>query len=123
MECVNFLKEHLSADNAFMLLAQSRLFDEPNLMENCLEIIDRDTCEALRAEGFLEIDHDTLCAVLQRDTLRVNELPLFHAVGVLFCLTVANKFWYSLLSDYYTILASTFRPQRSIAILSATFLP
>ena len=28
--------------------------------------------------GFTEIDLDTLCAVLARDTLRVKEAPLFQ---------------------------------------------
>lgn len=78
--CVNFLKENLNAENAFMLLTQARLFDEHHLSELCLNIIDRETSEALQAESFLDIDHETLCVVLQRDTLRISELALFQAV-------------------------------------------
>uniref|UniRef100_F1KV02 BTB/POZ domain-containing protein 2 n=1 Tax=Ascaris suum TaxID=6253 RepID=F1KV02_ASCSU len=78
--CVDFLKRNLAADNAFMLLTQARLFDEPQLASLCLEIIDKNTIEALNAEGFTEIDLETLCAVLKRDTLRVREAPLFMAV-------------------------------------------
>ncbi|KAH7729309.1 BTB/POZ domain-containing protein 2 [Aphelenchoides avenae] len=78
--CVDFLKEHLCAENAFMLLTQARLFDEPHLAAMCLEIIDRETNEALQAEGFCDIDHETLCSVLKRDTLRISELALFQAV-------------------------------------------
>uniref|UniRef100_A0A914ERA5 BTB domain-containing protein n=1 Tax=Acrobeloides nanus TaxID=290746 RepID=A0A914ERA5_9BILA len=78
--CVDFLKENLSAENAFMMLTQARLFDEPQLASLCMEIIDRDTTEALQAEGFLEIDKETLSAVLNRDTLRIAELPLFNAI-------------------------------------------
>ncbi|KHN75726.1 BTB/POZ domain-containing protein 2 [Toxocara canis] len=78
--CVDFLKRNLGADNAFMLLTQARLFDEPQLASLCLEIIDKNTIEALNAEGFTEIDLETLCAVLKRDTLRVREAPLFMAV-------------------------------------------
>ncbi|KAI1704480.1 PHR domain-containing protein [Ditylenchus destructor] len=78
--CVNFLKDNLNAENAFMLLSQARLFDESQLTELCLAIIDRDTTEALMAEGFTDVDHDTLCNVLKRDSLRINELPLFQAL-------------------------------------------
>jgi BTB/POZ domain-containing protein 1/2 len=49
--CVDFLKRNLSPDNAFMLLTQARLFDEPQLAALCLEMIDKHTAEALNAEG------------------------------------------------------------------------
>ncbi|CAN8005089.1 unnamed protein product [Ixodes hexagonus] len=78
--CVEFLKRHLSSDNAFLLLTQARLFDEPQLAALCLDTIDKSTAEALAAEGFVDVDHDTLCAVLERDTLRIREVKLFAAV-------------------------------------------
>lgn len=49
--CVDFLKRNLSSENAFMLLTQALLFEEKNLGEMCLEMIDRNTLEALSAEG------------------------------------------------------------------------
>jgi BTB/POZ domain-containing protein 1/2 len=78
--CVDFLKHNLSADNAFMLLTQARLFDEPQLAALCLETIDKYTQEALAVEGFAEIDVDTLISVLDRDSLRIKESKLFGAV-------------------------------------------
>ncbi|CAG5123777.1 unnamed protein product [Candidula unifasciata] len=77
--CVEFLKRDLTPDNAFMLLTQARLFDEPQLAALCLEMIDKNTTEALAAEGFTDIDLDTLCAVLERDTLGIRECKLFSA--------------------------------------------
>uniref|UniRef100_A0A1A8GB19 BTB (POZ) domain containing 2 n=1 Tax=Nothobranchius korthausae TaxID=1143690 RepID=A0A1A8GB19_9TELE len=77
--CVDFLKKNLRADNAFMLLTQARLFDEPQLASLCLENIDKNTGDALAAEGFTDIDLDTLVAVLERDTLGVREVRLFGA--------------------------------------------
>lgn len=77
--CVDFLKKNLSADNALMLLSQARLFDEPQLAALCLECIDKNTTEALAAEGFTDIDFDTFCVVLQRDTLSIRENQLFAA--------------------------------------------
>lgn len=78
--CVDFLKSNLGSDNAFMLLTQARLFDEPQLAALCLEMIDKNTTEALAADGFTDIDMDTLSAVLERDTLRIREAKLFQAV-------------------------------------------
>jgi BTB/POZ domain-containing protein 1/2 len=78
--CVEFLKRNLSSDNAFMLLTQARLFDEGQLASLCLETIDKNTTEALLADGFTDIDINTLCAVLERDTLGIRECKLFTAV-------------------------------------------
>ena len=78
--CVDFLKTNLGADNAFTLLSQARLFDEPQLAEMCLTCIDKNTVDALNAEGFTDIDSQTLGAVLQRDSLGARESQLFEAV-------------------------------------------
>lgn len=59
---------------------QARLFDEPQLAALCLECIDKNTPEALTADGFTDIDIDTLSAVLDRDSLRIKENKLFAAV-------------------------------------------
>ena len=39
--CVAFLKDNLTAENAFLLLSQARLFDEPQLAALCLDCIDK----------------------------------------------------------------------------------
>jgi len=78
--CVDFLKKNLSPDNACMLLTQARLFDEPQLASLCLEVIDKNTPEALSADGFTDLDLCTLSVVLDRDTLRIKESKLFCAV-------------------------------------------
>ena len=43
-------------------------------------MIDKNTSEAVNAEGFTDIDIDTLCVVLERDTLGIRECKLFNAV-------------------------------------------
>lgn len=78
--CVDFLKRNLNSDNAFMLLTQARLFDETPLAKMCMEMIDKHTAEALNAEGFTDVDLDTLSCVIERDTLRIREVALFQAV-------------------------------------------
>lgn len=42
--CVNYLETSLTAKNACMLLSQSRLFEEPDLMQRCWEVIDAQVC-------------------------------------------------------------------------------
>ncbi|XP_055514832.1 BTB/POZ domain-containing protein 2-like isoform X3 [Leucoraja erinacea] len=59
---------------------EARLFDEPQLASLCLENIDKNTSDAINAEGFTDIDLDTLMAVLERDTLGIREIRLFNAV-------------------------------------------
>lgn len=44
--CVNFLETSLTAKNACLLLSQSRLFEEPDLMQRCWEVIDAQVCES-----------------------------------------------------------------------------
>ena len=56
------------------------MFDEPQLAALCLETIDKNTPEALAADGFTDIDIDTLEAVLDRDSLRIKESKIFAAI-------------------------------------------
>lgn len=78
--CVSYLETSLSSRNACILLSQSRLFEEIELMKRCWEVIDAQAEDALCSDGFLEIDFKTLEAILCRETLNVNELCVFNAV-------------------------------------------
>ncbi|KAE8753033.1 hypothetical protein FOCC_FOCC000378 [Frankliniella occidentalis] len=78
--CVDFLERNLCSENAFLLLTQARLFDEPQLANLCLDNIDKNTNEAFSADGFPDVDLSTLTAVLERDTLRIKESKLFQAI-------------------------------------------
>lgn len=78
--CVDFLERNLCSENAFLLLAQARLFDEPQLANLCLDTIDKNTNEAFSADGFTDVDLATLIAVLERDSLRIREAKLFQAI-------------------------------------------
>lgn len=63
-----------------MLLTQARLFDEPQLAQLCLECIDHNTAQAIKGDGFTDIDYDTLMTILQRDSLGIREHRVFDAV-------------------------------------------
>ena len=90
-ECVRFLKQCLVPDNAFMMLSQAKLFDEPELVQKCHEVIDKNTLEALNGEGFTDIDLDTLCEVLTRDGLRIREIFLFQVSILCFSFFFTQK--------------------------------
>lgn len=77
--CVRFLETSLSAKNACVLLSQSRLFEEPELMQRCWEVIDAQAEEALTSDGFADIDFDTLKTVLARETLNAQEKVIFES--------------------------------------------
>ncbi|KAG1652192.1 BTB/POZ domain-containing protein 3 [Nymphon striatum] len=77
--CVAFMETSLTARNACVLLSQSRLFEESDLMQRCWEVIDAQAAMALTSEGFTEIDIDTLKSILARETLNIKEIDLFEA--------------------------------------------
>ena len=77
--CVSYLESSLSAKNACLLLSQSRLFEEPGLMQRSWEVIDAQAEMALSSEGFTEIDEQTMRLVLERETLNCRETVVFKA--------------------------------------------
>ena len=48
--CVSYLETSLTAGNACLLLSQSRLFEEPELMQRCWEIIDAQVTADIMSE-------------------------------------------------------------------------
>lgn len=59
--CVHYLETSLTAKNACLLLSQSRLFEEPELMQRCWEVIDAQVRSGRRRNGAVveeEEEHD-----------------------------------------------------------------
>ena len=79
-ECVRFLQKNLNAGNVFCVLSYALQFDEKILVDQCWEVIDRETEEAVKSEGFLTIERSLLEAVVKRNTLTIREVELFKAV-------------------------------------------
>ena len=77
--CVEYLETNLDASNACLLLSQSRLFDELELIQCCWNVIDIQADDVLLSNSFSGIDHKTLKAILSRETLDVKETTLFAA--------------------------------------------
>lgn len=69
--CVEFFIKYFRVDNVFMLFIQVWLFDEFQLVSFCLDIIDKSIVDVISVEGFIDIDIDIFCVVLERDILSI----------------------------------------------------
>ena len=78
LECLKFLESSLTARNACVLLSQAKLFEEPDLMERCWEVIDAQSQLALLSDSFTDIDFSTLKDVMSRETLNCKETVVFQ---------------------------------------------
>ncbi|KAI0987077.1 hypothetical protein GJ496_005215 [Pomphorhynchus laevis] len=78
--CVEYLKCILEPNNAFLMLGQAYIFDEKQLANACLNVIDRFSSEALQSDSFLDIDKAILEIIVKRDSLAVRESDLFEAI-------------------------------------------
>nr|CAD7454715.1 unnamed protein product [Timema tahoe] len=74
--CVNYLETSLTAKNACLLLSQSRLFEEPELMQRCWEVIDAQV-RLSRSLTTLRLDDSDDC-IIARDNS-----PLTPPIGQL----------------------------------------
>ena len=75
--CIKYLEKNVNATNVCLLLSQSRLFDESELVQRCWNVLDLRTKEALQSDGFSHIDYQTLGQILCRDTLDAKETVVF----------------------------------------------
>lgn len=93
---VNFLESSLTAKNACLLLSQSRLFEEPELMQRCWEVIDAQVRNVGQRQPGEEDDEETgveIQSESETDSLLIlnhglDNLELNHdtiSVGVLPC--------------------------------------
>ncbi|EZA57597.1 hypothetical protein DMN91_002406 [Ooceraea biroi] len=80
-ECTKYLWSDLSPKKACRAYEFAKLFEEPVLMEKCLQIICTKTAEVLKESSWEEIELATLLTVLDQDKLQINsEIELFIAV-------------------------------------------
>lgn len=66
--CVNYLETSLTAKNACLLLSQSRLFEEPELMQRCWEVIDAQ----------VSLTHSISCLDLRTIPIQCGEMQKRH---------------------------------------------
>ena len=64
----------------FSVLPTAGIHEEASSIEKCWEMVDEITEDAMNSVAFLDISHEMLCSVLERDTLTVHEFNIYQAV-------------------------------------------
>ena len=78
-KCAKYLKDNLGASNVFGILPQAQKYEEKSLVDQCWKVIEEQTGEAVKSDGFSTIELSLLEAVVERDTLNIQEIELFKA--------------------------------------------
>ena len=78
-KCKDYLQDNLDPSNVFTILPTAQKYEEKNLVDRCWKVIESQTEQALKADGFETIEKTLLEALVQRETLQVREAELFKA--------------------------------------------
>ena len=78
-KCKDFLQERLDSSNVFTILPTAQKYEEKNLVDQCWKVIESQTEQALKSDGFEMIEKTLLEALVQRETLQIREVELFKA--------------------------------------------
>ena len=81
-KCFQYLQDNLDPSNVFSILQSVKIYEEMNLVRDCWKVIDRQTGEAVKSDVFEAIDGPLLQAVVERDTLNIEEVELFKAIDL-----------------------------------------
>jgi hypothetical protein len=87
--CVNYLETSLTAKNACLLLSQSRLFEEPNLMQRCWEVIDAQVSQTQRTLRAITLNNKDLNTT-HEDNSSLSSDSVNHSSNLHYC--IYNKF-------------------------------
>ncbi|XP_029196622.2 BTB/POZ domain-containing protein 6-like [Acropora millepora] len=81
-ECSEFLLDNLHASNVFNILPMAQKYEEKELNDRCWKVIDSQSEDVTKSDGFKTIEHSLLETVVSRDTLTIKEVELFKAVDL-----------------------------------------
>jgi len=59
-ECSKFLRENLDTSNVFHVLTDAQKYQEKDLENHCWEVIDKETDQAVKSDGFVTIQKSVL---------------------------------------------------------------
>ena len=79
-KCTAYFKNHSDPSNVFCILPSAQKYDERNLVDRCWELIGKQTEAALKSDGFATIERPLLEALVERETLEIEEVELFKGV-------------------------------------------
>jgi len=81
-KCTEYLQDNLDPSNVFSILPSAQKYEEKNLVDQCWKVIDKQTGDAVKSDGFATIERTLLEAVVVRDTLMIEEIELFNAIDL-----------------------------------------
>ena len=79
-KCSAFLKENLNALNVFHILPDAQKYEEKDLMSHCWKLIETQTEEAVKSEGFVTVERSVLEELVEKNSLNIKEVELFRAI-------------------------------------------
>ena len=80
-KCTEFIKQSVTTDNVLSSLQHSLFFDANAAVNKCLEIIRKNASHIVQQDSFLALNLASLKAILQLDTLDIEEKDLILAVN------------------------------------------
>ena len=71
-KCSAYLQENLNASNVFHVLPDAKKYEEKDLLDHCWKVIERETEEAVKSDGFITIERSILEQLVEIDSLSVK---------------------------------------------------
>ena len=81
-ECMEYLEDNADPSNVFSVLPFGEKYEEQRLVSRCWEVIDKQTEELVKSDGFATIERSLLEDIVARDSLTIEEIELFKAVDL-----------------------------------------
>ena len=81
-KCTKYLNDNLDPSNVFSILPQAQKYEEKSLVDNCWKVIDERAEEVMKSTELATIERSLLEEVVERDTLKIEEVELFKAVNL-----------------------------------------
>ncbi|XP_078348842.1 BTB/POZ domain-containing protein 6-like [Oculina patagonica] len=78
--CSEYLRSNLKASNVFCILPHAQKFEDKDLEDQCWEVIEKQTEEAVTSDEFVTLKRSLVESVVKREGLNVKEVELFKAV-------------------------------------------
>ena len=75
-----YLQKNLSSSNVFTVLPEVEKYEEKDLLDHCWKVIEKETEEAVKSDGFVTIERSILEEMVEKDSLNIKEVELFKAV-------------------------------------------
>ena len=79
-KCSAYLQENLSGSNVFTVFPDAQKYEEKDLLDHCWRVIEKETEEAVKSDGFVTIERSVLEEMIENDSLNIKEVALFKAV-------------------------------------------